>query len=79
MERLSGMLSIKNDFTIFRDIAIYNGEPIDVGHDNEFNNQQPVESEPKCFIKPWAWDAQRYLWNQAEIHRLKFGLKMKSR
>ena len=51
-ERVIGMLSIKNDFTIFRDIAIYNGEPIDVGHDNEFNNQQPVESEPKCFIKP---------------------------
>ena len=54
MGRLTGMLCIKNDLTTFRDIAIFNGEPIDVGHDNQFNNQKPIESEPKCFIKPRA-------------------------
>ena len=72
MERLTGLLSIKEDLSIIKEITESNGEVINFNTDNQFKSNNEVPTPRPCTITPRSKESERYLRNQAEIHWLLF-------
>ena len=72
MERLTGLLSIKEDLSIIKEITESNGEAINFNTDNQFKSNNEVLTPRPCTITLRSKESERYLRNQAEIHWLLF-------